>query len=238
MTEEHDSSISGLYRQSSQETPPVHLDHAVMDMARKSVRRRPLSPFGNHWLAGGAVVGVVGLSVMLIMTVPKQPDSLLPRRDAVAPLSESVPEAAKGAVQMLDSPLELSREWEEKRELPAAPQPRLRSFSELHDTEEMPLDRAAGTAIEPASRAVTAPPVEALYLQAGSFRARQRAVALQERLTGLGFSCEIQEVTIRDAGVVHRVRVGPFTDPEALEKARRELVVLGFDAQDIVNPNP
>ena len=68
MTEDHDNRIADLYQQSSQETPPAHLDRAVMDMARKPVRRRAFSPFCNRWVAGGALVGVVMLSVLLIQT--------------------------------------------------------------------------------------------------------------------------------------------------------------------------
>jgi cell division septation protein DedD len=209
-----------------------------MDMARKSVRRRPASPFGNRWITGGALAGVVGLSVMLILTESRHPDVTAPGKEAVAPLSESVTDAMKGPAQMLDSPLELSRQREEKRELPVAPQPRLRSFSGLHDTEEIKPDRATGITAEPASRAAPAPSEEALYLLAGSFHNRQHADALQARLTGLGFRCEIQELSTSDAQSVHRIRVGPFTDLRALEKARRELDELGFDTQDSVNPKP
>ena len=51
MTEDHSSRISDLYRQSSQETPPAHVDQAVLEKARKSVRFHVFSPFGNHWVA-------------------------------------------------------------------------------------------------------------------------------------------------------------------------------------------
>ena len=46
MSEEHDSKISDLYQTSSQETPPAHIDQAVLSMARKSVpvATQPLSP--------------------------------------------------------------------------------------------------------------------------------------------------------------------------------------------------
>ena len=85
MTEERDRRISDLYRLGSQDSPPARLDRAVMDMAHKSVRRRPVSPFGNRWVTASALAGVVGLSVLLIMTEHRQPDVQAPRKEAAAP---------------------------------------------------------------------------------------------------------------------------------------------------------
>ncbi len=94
MSEQHDSKISELYQTSSQETPPAHIDHAVLSMARKSAPRRAYSPFGNHWVAGGAMVGVVVLSVLLIIAMPPQPDIYAPEEDARDYLNQQLPEHA------------------------------------------------------------------------------------------------------------------------------------------------
>lgn len=236
MTEDRDSRISDLYRQSSHETPPAHLDRAVMDMARKSVRRRVLSPFGNHWVAGGAVAGVVGLSVMLLLTEPQPPATVLPGQDVIAPPGDAVSEAARDIAKMLDAPLEPSSELAEKRQLPAAPQSRYRSFSELHDAEEVSPEHRAEPVARSASPVAPAPPVQALYLQAGLFREEQHADDLKTRITDLGFRCDIRQVTTRGTDVYHRVRVGPFAGHDALDKARRELHELGLETQDIVDP--
>ena len=92
MSEQHDSKISELYQTSSQETPPAHIDHAVLSMARKSAPRRAYSPFGNHWVAGGAMLGVVVLSVLLIIAMPPQPDIYAPEEDARDYLNQQLPE--------------------------------------------------------------------------------------------------------------------------------------------------
>ena len=63
MSDKHDDKITELYRKASLETPPPHIDHAVMDMAQRAQRRRLFAPFGNQWLAGGATVAVVVLVV-------------------------------------------------------------------------------------------------------------------------------------------------------------------------------
>ena len=240
MTEDHDSRISELYRQSSQETPPAYLDRAVMDKARMSVRRRVFSPFGNHWVAGGAMVTVIMLSVLLILTVPPQPDTYAPGQDAVAPLSEDLSGVRKEKAQHRALPSEPPAETEAKREAPAAPKARFDFYEALPDMEmavpeeearaRMKQEPALATEM-PASKTATVP-VEIWYLQAGSFRDGGHADELKAKLSGLGFQCEIQEVSVKN-DIYHRVRVGPFADPEALAKSRQKLDELGIETQTV-----
>ena len=241
MTEDHDSKITDLYRQSSQETPPAHLDRAVMDRARKSVRRRVYSPFGNNWFARGAMVGVVVLCVMLILDVPQQPDSYVPEQDAVAPSSDALSEMRKEAARTRALSSELPAETERKREAPAAPKAQFQLYEELQDMEVIVPENEpravmkqapAAVAEEPAGLASRVP-AGIWYLQAGSFRDKARADALKVKLTGLGFKCEIREDSIDDADVFYHVRVGPFSDPEALDKSRQKLGELGIETRTV-----
>ena len=239
MTEDHDSKIADLYRQSSQETPPAHLDRAVMDQARKSMRRRVYSPFGNNWFARGAMVGVVVLCVILILDVPRQPDSYVPKQDAVVPSSEALSEIRKEAARTRVLSSELPAETERKREAPAAPKARFDFHERLPDMELIvPEDESRAVmeraqeplAQEPAGLASSVP-AGTFYLQAGLFRDKARADALRVKLTGLGFKCEIREDSIAAADVFYHVRVGPFTDPEALDQSRQQLGELGIETQ-------
>ena len=241
MTEEHDNRIADLYRQSSQETPPAHLDRAVMDRARKSVRRWGYSPFGNNWFARGAMVGVVVLCVMLILDVPQQPDSYVPEQDAVAPSSDALSEMRKEAARTRALSSELPAETERKREAPAAPKAQFQLYEELQDMEVIVPENEpravmkqapAAVAEEPAGLASRVP-AGIWYLQAGSFRDKARADALKVKLTGLGFKCEIREDSIDDADVFYHVRVGPFSDPEALDKSRQKLGELGIETRTV-----
>jgi cell division protein FtsN len=241
VTEDHDSKIADLYRQSSQETPPAHLDQAVMDRARKSVRRRVYSPFGNNWFARGAMVGVVVLCVMLILDVPQQPDSYVPEQDAVAPSSDALSEMRKEAARTRALSSELPAETERKREAPAAPKAQFQLYEELQDMEVIVPENEpravmkqapAAVAEEPAGLASRVP-AGIWYLQAGSFRDKARADALKVKLTGLGFKCEIREDSIDDADVFYHVRVGPFSDPEALDKSRQKLGELGIETRTV-----
>jgi len=239
VTEDRDSKIADLYRQSSQETPPAHLDRAVMDQARKSVRRRVYSPFGNNWVARGAMVGVVVLCVMLLLDVPRQPESYVPEQDAVAPSSEDLSEMRKEAARTRALSSELPAETERKREAPAAPKAQFQLYEELQDMEVVvPEEEDQGRSLqlqqstkeEPASAVATAP-AGIWYLQAGSFHERARADELKAELLELGFKCEIQEVRIDDTDVFYHVRVGPFADPEALDQSRQKLGELGIETQ-------
>jgi cell division protein FtsN len=239
MTEEHDNRIADLYRQSSQETPPAHLDRAVMDRARKSVRRWGYSPFGNNWFARGAMVGVVVLCVMLILDVPQQPEPYAPVQDAVAPPSETLSETRNEAARPRVLSSELPAEAEKKREAPAAPKAQYDFYELLPEMEVVVPDEEdpghslllqKSTKEKPAGIAATVP-AGIWYLQAGSFQERARADELKVKLTGLGFKCEIREVSIDDMEVFYYVRVGPFADPEVLDQSRQKLGELGIETQ-------
>lgn len=77
----------------------------------------------------------------------------------------------------------------------------------------------------PAGRgAVVGPVTEAgrYVLQVGSFRSLADADRLQASLALLGVESRIQRVTIDD-DVFHRVRVGPISDLDELNRIRRQL---------------
>jgi len=251
VTEDHDNRIADLYQQSSQETPPAHLDRAVMDMARKPVRRRAFSPFGNHWVAGGALVGVVMLSVLLIQTVPQQQEHYLPvpERDALAPLSNAPSEMRKEAVRQRALSSGIASDAEEAPQVPTAPKARFDFYETLQEPEVVvPEDEGTGihelkrsakqpraaAREKPASTTVTAPQ-GTYYLQAGSFREEAHAIGLKQKLVGLGFKCEIQTVSINNKDTYHRVRVGPFADLEVLDKSRQRLDELGIEVRTVGN---
>lgn len=65
------------------------------------------------------------------------------------------------------------------------------------------------------------------YLQAGSFPDETDANNLKAKLALMGVEATIQTVSVPDTGVWHRVRVGPFSDAEAMNKARTTLAQNG-----------
>ncbi|UCV11366.1 SPOR domain-containing protein [Dechloromonas denitrificans] len=69
-----------------------------------------------------------------------------------------------------------------------------------------------------------------LFLQAGSFSTAQDADNQKAKLAFMGVEAVIQQVMIQDK-TLYRVRVGPYTKIDELNKTRAELAKAGIDAQ-------
>ena len=72
---------------------------------------------------------------------------------------------------------------------------------------------------------------EAFYLQAGAFQNAPDADNLKARLALLGIAAVIQTTPLPDKGVWHRVRVGPYTAIEDLNRARETLKQNGIETK-------
>ena len=70
-------------------------------------------------------------------------------------------------------------------------------------------------------------PVESFYLQVGSFQKPADADNLKAKLALTGLEASVQEVNVPDKGTMHRVRVGPFRDPDEMNRARTLLSQSG-----------
>jgi cell division protein FtsN len=71
---------------------------------------------------------------------------------------------------------------------------------------------------------------EAFYLQAGSFQNASEADGLKARLALLGLEATVQARNLPEKGVWHRVRVGPYTDVDELNRIRDILRQNNVDA--------
>ncbi|MES2153309.1 MAG: SPOR domain-containing protein [Pseudomonadota bacterium] len=72
------------------------------------------------------------------------------------------------------------------------------------------------------------------FLQAGAFREMADAENARAKLALLGFEAAISDRS-NDAGVLHRVRVGPFLQVDAMNKARAKLLDSGVDVAIVRN---
>src|SRR3954462_6216172 len=70
---------------------------------------------------------------------------------------------------------------------------------------------------------------ETFYLQAGAFQKAPDADNLKARLALVGIAAAVQTTTLPDKGVWHRVRVGPYTSVEELNRARDTLKQNGVE---------
>ena len=95
-------------------------------------------------------------------------------------------------------------------------------------------------AVKPAPKADTEPAPSAeprgrLWLQVGAYVNKQDAENQRARFAVLGYEAQIQSADVPDKGSVHRVRVGPYRDPEEAGKVRGDLARQGIEVS-VVKP--
>ncbi|NWK77166.1 SPOR domain-containing protein [Aquitalea sp. LB_tupeE] len=86
--------------------------------------------------------------------------------------------------------------------------------------------KAASKDREPSAAAAA----KKVFLQLGSFQNENEADNLKAKLALLGVEAKIQSVTIPDKGMVHRVRIGPLSKPEDIDRLRAQLKQDGINA--------
>ncbi|KJV33076.1 sporulation protein [Aquitalea magnusonii] len=86
--------------------------------------------------------------------------------------------------------------------------------------------KAASKDREPSAAA----PAKKVFLQLGSFQNENEADNLKAKLALLGVEAKIQSVSIPDKGMVHRVRIGPLSKPEDIDRLRAQLKQDGINA--------
>lgn len=102
-----------------------------------------------------------------------------------------------------------------------APPPRPAPAAASPAPPEQPKTRAEPT---PASRPAPANKKTGRYVvQAGSFRNYAQADRLKANLALLGIDARIETGTGRNDATWHRIRIGPFSDPEEVQVIRRRL---------------
>lgn len=74
------------------------------------------------------------------------------------------------------------------------------------------------------------PKVERLYLQVGAFEDPAEADNMKALLTLNGIEASAQRAQLADGRIVHRVRIGPFGQPEEMNPVRARLSSAGFTA--------
>lgn len=78
--------------------------------------------------------------------------------------------------------------------------------------------------------AAPTPAGEALFLQVGAFQKPADADNLKARLALMGVEASVQQVTLPEKGVLHRVRIGPFASPDEMARTRSLLAQNGIEA--------
>jgi cell division protein FtsN len=68
------------------------------------------------------------------------------------------------------------------------------------------------------------------FLQVGAFENESDADNMKAKLALQGFEAVVQSADIPEKGIWHRVRVGPLTDVDQINKVRSDLTLNGFNA--------
>jgi len=74
------------------------------------------------------------------------------------------------------------------------------------------------------------------YLQVGAFQTGEEADNMKAKLALQGFEALVQTATIPDKGIWHRVRVGPLSSLDEINKAKNDLAANGFKS-DLIKVN-
>ena len=110
----------------------------------------------------------------------------------------------------------------------ASPAPKATEAAPKGSAQEM-LTKGETPAAAP-EKTSTPPAKETFFLQTGSFQNAPEADNLKARLALLGLEASIQTRTLPEKGVWHRVRIGPYTDVEELNRVRAILKQNDIDA--------
>jgi cell division protein FtsN len=166
---------------------------------------------GSSLLVGILVGLVLGLVVALGVAwyINKMPSPFTPR--AAPPTPPAKFETPKTAPTQSAKVEDKAAKSEEK--------PRFDFYKILPGSEEATPDKSAK---EPA-KGSTPTAKEAFFLQAGAFQNAPDADNLKARLALLGYEAAIETTTLPDKGVWHRVRIGPYTSVEELNRTRDTL---------------
>ncbi len=175
---------------------------------------------GSSFLLGLFVGLILGLSVALVVAwyINKLPSPFVSRDKPAASLPGSEIKAEPPAPQAAPK--------QEEKQAKATPKdkPRFDFYKILPGVEETVTEKELKQAAKQPS-----PTKDIYFLQAGAFQNISDADNLKAKLALLGVEAKIQSAVLADKGVWHRVRVGPYTNVDDLNRMRAALKQNGVD---------
>lgn len=165
----------------------------------------------------GLIIGLVaGLAIALVVAlmitkspVPfnKQSKSDKPSSSSVAPGSDP----NQSMYRIKDAPKDVAKDGNQTK------------------PEAQVSDKAAKSDVKEAGAAAKSEENGVYYLQAGAYKNSTEAEGMRAKLALLGYEASISEM-ISQNGTLHRVRIGPFTQAEAMNRTRAKLAENGVEA--------
>jgi cell division protein FtsN len=195
---------------------------------------------GGGFLVGMFVGMLIGLAIALgiALYLNKTP---IPFMSDAKPLAQGSQDAGKPPLAGLP----------QSGQQPAAPtpaakapeKPRFDFYKILAGGEEPLSDRElrerlrAAQSPKPDPIAAAAPP-DVYFIQAGAFQNPADADNQKARLAILGFESNVEPTNLPDKGMFYRVRLGPYTKVDELNRVRQALAQNGIDANLVKLKDP
>lgn len=172
----HDEQLSGLYRQSRIEEPPMALDSAILQRARQAVetKRRWWPWLRRFWIAPLATAAVALLTVSVVIQMRQQhPEALAP-----APaLQQEAPTKRQNEALTEESAAKKQRALEKREIAPATPVPSSAGQASPPLRRQAPAPSEAENKAQPQTGLKAAKPAPASAPNMQSFGSRQKAAA-------------------------------------------------------------
>jgi cell division protein FtsN len=188
-------------------------------MSKDYKRPEPKSRSGSGSLLVGILIGLVlGLAIALGVAwyINKMPSPFQGERKASPPAKSDISKSEKSTPSK-----------GEDKTAKAAEKPRFDFYKILPGAEEPATDQQMKDAQK--KKAVASAPRETFFLQAGAFQNAPDADNLKARLALIGVEAVIQTTAVPEKGTWHRVRVGPYTSVEELNRVRDTLKQNGVE---------
>lgn len=175
---------------------------------------------GSAFLLGLFVGLILGVTAALVVAwyVNKIPSPFVSREKTVPALPGVESKTEQPVPQAAPKPEEKQAKTATKEK------PRFDFYKILPGVEEPVTEKELKQAAKQPSSAK-----DVYYLQAGAFQNISEADNLKAKLALLGVEAKIQSATLADKGVWHRVRVGPYTNVDELNRMRSTLKQNGID---------
>lgn len=201
----------------------------------------------------GIIIGLIiglGIAVAVALAITKGATPFTDKSNKLGKMAEptagQVSDPNKPLYGSKDAAREANRQLSEKPK-PAEADPLAAVIATMKDPADLkaegkPVPALPGAAPAPAAalaphdpgRVAAADDKVVYFLQAGAFREMSDAENTRAKLALLGFEAAVSDRT-SDAGVLHRVRVGPYNQVEAMNKARAKLIDAGIDVAIVRN---
>ena len=189
---------------------------------KPAARSRINQPSGSgSSLLVGMVIGLLlglGIALGVALFLNKGPDPFISRSKPVEPEKTAKQDGSK-----------LVSRTKAEEPAKATEKPRFDFYNILPGADD-PKDKSQAKSGADGAREL--PPVEVketFYVQAGAFQSAADADNLKARLALLGVEAAVQAGLTMDRGQLHRVRVGPFTRVEEVNRVRDTLKHNGIE---------